>query len=462
MDASKNRDSKSAVVKSPIVLSSPKLKVKHRLWLMRVSLLSVLSFISSQQVLAQADIAVEPSSLAAPVSDAMPEQPTPKAMPAAPVTPAAEAPPASPAIAPAVSTPPPEFLPPASVSPPVAPAASPPASNSPVQESIREEAVPAKDRLPDAIPTAENTPTDFGSVFIDPTNYSVGATSNPQVIFSDRSTGCQFTIAPDQPAPTSACAQAATQPAKPEAAAGTIAGGTASQVPAQTPAFRLGPIQVSVANVPSVQVAGGTTAASRDYYTRLTRPLVNLQIGKDFIFPLSIPAPITSLFGWRLHPIFGEQRFHAGTDIGAPLGTPVLATRAGQVIASELLGGYGLTVILQHGEGELETRYAHLSHLLVKPGEQVNQGDVIGLVGSTGNSTGPHLHFELRQLTGDGWVLVNPNDLLQYALAQLIQTLNNPIQALALAPTEPTAATAAEPEAGMQTLPFRPAQPNAN
>jgi murein DD-endopeptidase MepM/ murein hydrolase activator NlpD len=226
----------------------------------------------------------------------------------------------------------------------------------------------------------------------------------------------------------------------------------------QKPAFRIGPVQVDTAGV---RITGGSTAASRDYYNRLTRPLANLQIGRDFIFPLSIPAPITSLFGWRIHPIFGEQRFHAGTDLGAPLGTPVLATQAGRVIASELLGGYGLTVILQHGEKNLESRYAHLSQLLVQPGEWVNQGDVIGLVGSTGNSTGPHLHFELRQLTADGWVLVNPDDVLRYALAQLVETLNNPMQALNAAGAA-DATIVAEGDAGTNTMPFRPAQPNAN
>jgi pyruvate/2-oxoglutarate dehydrogenase complex dihydrolipoamide acyltransferase (E2) component len=75
-----------------------------------------------------------------------------------------------------------------------------------------------------------------------------------------------------------------------------------------------------------------------------------------------------------------------------------------------------------------------LSQLLVRPGETVEQGDVVGLVGSTGNSTGPHLHFEVRQLTAQGWVLVNPNDLLRQTVANFVDVLNQPLQALGVLP----------------------------
>jgi murein DD-endopeptidase MepM/ murein hydrolase activator NlpD len=141
------------------------------------------------------------------------------------------------------------------------------------------------------------------------------------------------------------------------------------------------------------------------------------------LFPLSIPAPITSLFGWRIHPITGESRFHSGVDLGAPLGTPVLAALAGRVAIADWLGGYGLTVTLEHGDGKQETLYAHLSEIFVKPGEVVQQGEAIGLVGSTGLSTGPHLHFEFRQLTDEGWVALDPGAQLEYGLAQLIQAM---------------------------------------
>lgn len=138
------------------------------------------------------------------------------------------------------------------------------------------------------------------------------------------------------------------------------------------------------------------------------------------IFPLAIPAQITSVFGWRVHPITGNMRFHSGTDIGAPMGTPVLAAYAGKVTIADFLGGYGLSVILRHNNDNHETRYAHLSEIFVKPGEWVEQGTVIGKVGSTGNSTGPHLHFEVREQTPQGWVALDPGAQLEYGLAQLV------------------------------------------
>ncbi|MEH2180400.1 M23 family metallopeptidase [Nostoc sp.] len=144
--------------------------------------------------------------------------------------------------------------------------------------------------------------------------------------------------------------------------------------------------------------------------------------GTGMMYPLSIPAPITSLFGWRIHPITGTQRFHAGTDLGAPTGTPVLAAAAGQVETANWVGGYGLTVILNHKSAE-QTLYGHMSEILVQPGQWVQPGTVIGLVGSTGNSTGPHLHFEVRHLTTNGWVATDPGVELQSALSQLVRGL---------------------------------------
>ncbi len=140
-------------------------------------------------------------------------------------------------------------------------------------------------------------------------------------------------------------------------------------------------------------------------------------------FPLAVPAAITSAFGWRIHPITGTQRFHSGTDLGAPMGTPVLAAYAGKVAIADFLGGYGLSVLLSHNHGKQESRYAHLSEVLVQPGAWVEQGSVIGRVGSTGNSTGPHLHFEMLQATPQGWVAVDPGVELQSALARLVQAL---------------------------------------
>uniref|UniRef100_B8HN83 Peptidase M23 n=1 Tax=Cyanothece sp. (strain PCC 7425 / ATCC 29141) TaxID=395961 RepID=B8HN83_CYAP4 len=109
-----------------------------------------------------------------------------------------------------------------------------------------------------------------------------------------------------------------------------------------------------------------------------------------------IQAPITSNFGWRMHPILGYQRLHAGTDFGADTGTPIRAAEGGTVIFAGWYGGYGNTVIIDHGGG-LTTLYAHTSQMYVREGQTVQRGEAIAAVGSTGLSTGPHLHFEVRE-----------------------------------------------------------------
>ncbi|MEM1168536.1 MAG: peptidoglycan DD-metalloendopeptidase family protein [Cyanobacteria bacterium P01_H01_bin.35] len=185
---------------------------------------------------------------------------------------------------------------------------------------------------------------------------------------------------------------------------------------------------VEVAAVLPAQVQGlfhnPMSQSGLAYYKRTMRPPAVPGNGNTrLIFPLSIPAPITSLFGWREHPILGYKKFHTGTDLGAPTGTPVVATYAGQVAIADWLGGYGVTVVLDHQRKSLETLYGHLSEIFVKPGEFVQQGEVIGRVGNTGMSTGPHLHFEMRQLTKDGWVAKNPDSHIEFALVNLMTAL---------------------------------------
>ena len=112
---------------------------------------------------------------------------------------------------------------------------------------------------------------------------------------------------------------------------------------------------------------------------------------------LSAPvnALITSNFGWRIHPIYGTRRLHAGTDFGVDEGTPVHAADGGVVVEAGWVSGYGYTVIIDHGNG-MSTLYAHNSDVAVSPGQTVSKGQVVSYSGNTGGSTGPHLHFEVR------------------------------------------------------------------
>ena len=103
----------------------------------------------------------------------------------------------------------------------------------------------------------------------------------------------------------------------------------------------------------------------------------------------------TSSFGVRSDPFRGEAALHTGVDLAAPTGTQVHATADAVVSRAQLAGGYGNMIQLEHGAG-VQTRYGHLSRILVHQGQRVHAGDVIGLVGSTGRSTGAHLHYEVR------------------------------------------------------------------
>ena len=105
---------------------------------------------------------------------------------------------------------------------------------------------------------------------------------------------------------------------------------------------------------------------------------------------------ITSEFGWRTHPISGRQRYHSGLDIGAEYGDSIRAADGGEVVTAGWIQGYGNTVIIEHGNG-ISSLYGHTSEVLVSEGQTVRKGQIIARVGSSGDSTGPHLHFEVRQ-----------------------------------------------------------------
>ena len=119
-------------------------------------------------------------------------------------------------------------------------------------------------------------------------------------------------------------------------------------------------------------------------------------------------AALTSGYGMRWHPVLGGHRQHKGVDLAQPMGSPVYATADGMVSKADWFSSYGLFISLEHG-GNIQTRYGHLSRLNVAAGQTVHKGDLIGYVGTTGRSTGPHLHYEVR-IAG---VAVNPVPYLQ-------------------------------------------------
>ena len=318
----------------------------------------------------------------------------------------------------------------------------------PKAKVVRQQAVPQPRVATYVAPklVAQKT-QDYNGAFIDPTNYSTGATSTyeapSKVIFSQRSHSRK---SQSQTIITSrGNSLRLSTPQKPQPNASWVSNSRAVVTTAMLPveanttsrirytSSRRSPINRISANsgrspinrqkafknvvtLPKIPVSS--------FYNRTIRPTGML--GNDntnMMFPLPIPTSITSLFGWRIHPITGDRRFHAGTDLGAAMGTPVIAAYSGNVAMADLMGGYGLAVVLDHQKFGQQTLYAHLSEIFVQPGQVVEQGTVIGRVGSTGNSTGAHLHFEVRQLTNQGWIATDPGSQLQTAFAQLVESL---------------------------------------
>jgi murein DD-endopeptidase MepM/ murein hydrolase activator NlpD len=150
-------------------------------------------------------------------------------------------------------------------------------------------------------------------------------------------------------------------------------------------------------------------------------PIKLAAVGNTLLsYPFTKKYPISSGFGWRRHPITGKSSPHRGIDFPAPTGTPVLAARSGEVVLARWYGGFGNAVILKHTNPSEKTTYAHLSKISVQVGQSVSVGTVIGKVGSTGNSTGPHLHFELRPLVSGSWSAINPLNRLSRSVTRLI------------------------------------------
>ena len=130
------------------------------------------------------------------------------------------------------------------------------------------------------------------------------------------------------------------------------------------------------------------------------------------VYPLMSPR-VSSKFGKRKHPIFKVSRHHSGIDLAAPRGAPIRAVRGGTVVFADPYAGYGNLVVIKHENG-FTSHYGHCHELKTKIFEKVSAGEIIATVGSTGNSTGPHLHFELRR---DGKPL-NPEEYVPGLTAQ--------------------------------------------
>jgi murein DD-endopeptidase MepM/ murein hydrolase activator NlpD len=182
----------------------------------------------------------------------------------------------------------------------------------------------------------------------------------------------------------------------------------------QTPVVDLGDARFkSLFNSWTQMERTSPTLGGEETVTAYSSPVPMAGISVPSRMPLE-GAALTSGFGMRTHPVLGGRRQHHGIDLAAPTGTPVYATADGIVGRADWYSSYGLYISINHG-GSMETRYAHLSRLAVAAGDNVKKGDLIGYVGSTGRSTGPHLHYEVRV---EG-IAVNPIPYMVESEAQL-------------------------------------------
>lgn len=155
--------------------------------------------------------------------------------------------------------------------------------------------------------------------------------------------------------------------------------------------------------------------SSDDNFRSLFADMRSLETEQQGQGAVSIPSRmpvegvrLSSNYGMRTHPVTGGRRAHKGVDLAGPVGTPIYATADGVVSRADWFSSYGLYISIEHG-GAIQTRYGHLSRLNVAANQRVKKGDLIGYMGSTGRSTGPHLHYEVR-LAGEA---VNPIPYMQ-------------------------------------------------
>ena len=152
----------------------------------------------------------------------------------------------------------------------------------------------------------------------------------------------------------------------------------------------------------AIELGGGKAATTADWLRMAAAPTM---------WP--VEGPVTGAFGERIDPFNGEGAFHTGVDISTAYGQPVIAPADGVVVFAGDAGGYGRLIVLEHGQG-ISTRYGHLASYAAAIGQSVRRGDVIGYVGRSGRSTGPHLHYEVRIQN----VPVNPHKYLRISIAQ--------------------------------------------
>ena len=182
-----------------------------------------------------------------------------------------------------------------------------------------------------------------------------------------------------------------------------------AQVPAETP-------------VPDVVLASATPAQLSQEAAWPLRPGETLRL----VYPLAIQAEEVDPYGWRYSESRQAWRMHAGQDLVAPEGTPVLAMLPGHVVLVEELDGYGLTVVLDHGRG-WQTLYAHLLSASVQPPDFLPAATSLAQVGQSGRTSGPHLHVELRRRDGDRMLALDPTPLIDQA-TRLLQVAPPPLQ----------------------------------
>lgn len=226
---------------------------------------------------------------------------------------------------------------------------------------------------------------------------------------ADAAAPAASTSVPEQPAAAEAAPEAPAAAEAPAADAATEAP-AAAEAPAEKAAAVPGaPVRTQPSSGAAAQATATTTGLQVEVPDPELAELYEASAGSSSGYIKPVDAPITSGYGVRIHPVLGYRKGHEGTDFGAACGTPVHAAQAGTVVAVEYNSSSGNRVKVDHGDG-VTTGYYHLQDFAVAEGDVIAQGDVVGTVGSTGRSTGCHLHFAKMDASG---TYSNPMSLFQ-------------------------------------------------